>query len=153
MTKNELKVKALENGTVIDHINHNSLFKIIAILGLDNLDTEIFIGNNLESKKLGRKAIIKIANKFPSEDDLNKIAIIDSNVVINIIKDYEIVKKYNVTLPENISGFVRCINPKCVTNFEKIPTKFSVVRKNNNLELICKYCEKSTNQDNIEIIF
>ena len=97
MTKNELKVKALENGTVIDHINHNSLFKIIAILGLDNLDTEIFIGNNLESKKLGRKAIIKIANKFPSEDDLNKIAIIDSNVVINIIKDYEIVKKYNVT--------------------------------------------------------
>lgn len=150
--KNELKVKAIENGTVIDHLNHNTMFKIISILGIDKFDSEIFIGNNLESKKWEKKGIIKIANRFPSEDDLNKIAIIDPKVVINIIKDYEIVKKYNVTLPETISTFVKCINPKCITNYEKIPTKFSVTEKNDKIELICKYCEKSTNQDNIEII-
>lgn len=150
--KNELQVKAIENGTVIDHIKAKNLFKIVSILGIENIDTELFIGNNLESKKLGKKGIVKISNKFPSEDDLNKIALIDPNAIINIIKDYNVVKKYNVELPEKINTFVKCINPKCITNFEKVPTKFTVQRKEGNIELKCDYCEKVTNMENIEVI-
>ncbi|MDR2835213.1 MAG: aspartate carbamoyltransferase regulatory subunit [Bacteroidales bacterium] len=151
--KNELQVKAIKNGTVIDHINAKNLFKIFSILQIENFDTEIFIGNNLESKKFGKKGIIKIANKFPSIDDMNKIALIDPNAIINIIEDYSVVKKINVELPGDIDSFVKCINPKCITNYEKVQTKFKV-RQNEigKIELKCHYCEKITNQDNIEII-
>lgn len=154
--KNELQVKAIENGTVIDHIDADKLFKIVSILELENIDTEIFIGFNLESKKLEKKGIkkgiIKIANKFPSEEDLNKIALINSNAVINIIENYKVVKKYKVEIPQEIMSFVKCINPKCITNFEKVTTKFTVSKKKEKLELKCHYCEKITNQKNIEII-
>ena len=149
--KEELLVKAIKDGTVIDHINAKNLFKIVSILMIENIDTGIFIGNNFESKKLGKKGIIKISDKFPSENDLNKIALIEPDAMINIIENYQVVKKYKVELPNNISTFVKCINPKCITNFEKVPTKFTVFQKEGKVELKCFYCEKITNQDNIEI--
>ena len=122
------------------------------IIGLDKLDTEIFIGNNLDSKKYGKKAIIKIAERFPSLDDINKIALINPNVVINIIKDYKVVEKKKVELPESTKGFVKCINPKCITNHQNVATKFKVQVLNGDLNLKCYYCEKITGQNNIEII-
>lgn len=150
--KSELTVKAIENGTVIDHLQAKNLYKIISIIGIDKLDTEIFIGNNLDSKKYGKKAIIKISERFPSLDDINKIALINPNVVINIIKDYKVVEKKKVELPESINTFVKCINPKCITNHDNVATKFKVQVKNENLSLKCYYCEKITGQNNIEVI-
>ncbi len=150
--KSELTVKAIENGTVIDHLQANNLYKIISIIGVDNVDTEVFIGNNLESKKLGKKAIIKIADKFPSMDDINKIALIDPNAVINIIKDYKVVEKQHVKLPDTIHKFVKCINPKCITNHDNVETKFNVLIKDGKVGLKCYYCEKITGQNNIEVI-
>lgn len=150
--KGELIVKAIENGTVIDHIQAKNLFKILSILGIENIDTQIFIGNNLDSKKYGKKAIIKISNRFPSMADVNKIAIIDPHAVINIIKDYKVVEKQQVELPECIHSFVKCINPKCITNHEKVETKFKVQIKDEKVNLKCYYCEKITVQDNFEII-
>jgi aspartate carbamoyltransferase regulatory subunit len=150
--KSELKVKAIEKGTVIDHIKAENLYKILSIIGIEQLDTHIFIGNNLESQKYGKKAIIKIADKFPSMDDVNKIALIDPNAVINIIRDYQVVVKKQVQLPETISTFVKCINPKCVTNHEKVETKFKVQVKDGKVNLKCFYCEKVTGQNNIEVI-
>jgi len=152
MMKSELTVKAIEQGTVIDHIKADSLYKIISIIGIDNIDTEVFIGNNLDSKKYGKKAIIKIADKFPSMDDINKIALIDPNAVINIIKDYKVVEKQKVSLPDTIEKFVKCINPKCITNHDDVDTKFNVVIKDGNVNLKCYYCEKVTGQKNIEVI-
>ncbi len=150
--KSELTVKAIENGTVIDHLQAINTYKIISILGIDKIDTEVFIGNNLESKKYGKKAIIKIADKFPSMEDVNKIALIDPNAVINIIKDYKVVEKKNVTLPETIQTFVKCINPKCITNHDNVETKFKVQVKDGKVGLKCYYCEKITGQKNIEVI-
>lgn len=149
---NELKVKAIQKGTVIDHIQAKNLFKIMSIIGVENIDTEIFIGSNLDSKKHEKKAIIKIANKYPSMDDINKIAIIDPHVVINIIDDYKVVEKKQVELPDSINTFVKCINPKCITNHEKVHTKFKLLLKDEKVNLKCYYCEKITGQDNIEII-
>ncbi len=150
--KSELKVKAIEQGTVIDHIKAENLYKILSIIGIEKLDTQIFIGNNLESQKFGKKAIIKISDKFPSMDDVNKIALIDPNAVINIIKDYQVVEKTKVELPETISAFVKCINPKCITNHEKVETQFNVQVKDGKVNLKCYYCEKITGQNNIEIL-
>lgn len=150
--KNELIVKAIEQGTVIDHIKAENLYKILSVIGIEELETQIFIGNNLDSQKYGKKAIIKIADKFPSLDDVNKIALIDPNAVINIIRDYKVVEKRQVELPETINTFVKCINPKCITNHERVETRFKVQVKEGKVNLKCYYCEKVTGQDNIELI-
>ncbi len=150
--KEELIVKAIENGTVIDHIHAEKLYKILSIIGVENFDTPIFFGSNLPSKKYGKKAIIKIADRFPGDDDANKIALIDPNAVINIIKDYKVVEKRRVELPEKVEGIVKCFNPKCITNHEKVSPKFTLVRKDGKIGLKCRYCEKITWENNMEII-
>lgn len=146
----ELKVNAIKNGTVIDHIPAKSLFKVISILNLDKIDTHVTFGTNLESKRLGLKSIIKISDKFFANDEINKIALIAPEAKLNIIKDYNVVEKKIVEVPDNIIGIVKCVNPKCITNHEKITTKFYVVSKQH-VSLKCHYCEKITDQENIEI--
>lgn len=146
-----LSVSAIQNGTVIDHVPATSLFKVIQILGLDHIETLITFGTNLESKKLGRKAIIKIADKFFADDDINRIALVAPEAKLNIIRDYEVIEKREVQVPDSITGIAKCMNPKCITNFEHVTTKFKVVSKKN-VALKCYYCEKITNQENLQII-
>ena len=116
--KRELQVAALENGTAIDHIPPSQLFKVAKLLGLENMDNTITIGNNFQSKKMGCKGVIKISNKFFEEDEINRIALIAPKVILNIIRDYEVVEKKTVTLPDELVGLVKCNNPKCITNNE-----------------------------------
>jgi len=149
--KKELVVSAIKDGTVIDHIPAKVLFKVLSILELENIDSPITIGNNLRSEKLGKKGIIKIAGKFPDKNVLNKIALFAPLAKINIIKNYEVVEKKIVELPDVIEGIVKCINPKCITNHENMKTFFYVIDKNN-VALKCKYCEKITTQENLKII-
>ena len=102
--KKELKVAALENGTVIDHIPSSQLFKVVSILGLENCTNSITIGNNLASKKIGKKGIIKVADRFFKEEDLNKIALVAPAAQINIIRDYQVIEKRKVSLPDIVHG-------------------------------------------------
>ena len=46
------------------------------------------------------------------------------NVKLNIIRDYEVVEKREVNLPDELCGIVKCANPKCITNNEPMPTLF-----------------------------
>ena len=147
----QLSVSAIENGTVIDHIPAKSLFKVIQILGLDRIDNLITFGTNLESKKLGRKAIIKLAGIFFEDDDINRIALVAPQAKLNIIKGYEVVEKSVVEEPDEITGIAKCVNPKCITNFESVTTRFRVVNKAT-VSLKCHYCEKITDQDHLEIL-
>jgi aspartate carbamoyltransferase regulatory subunit len=147
----QMSVSAIQNGTVIDHVPANNLFKVIQILSLDHIDNQITFGTNLESKRLGRKAIIKIADKFFADDDINRIALVAPEAKLNIIRDYEVVEKKVVEVPDNITGIAKCMNPKCITNFEPVKTKFRVVSKQM-VTLKCHYCEKITNQENLQII-
>jgi aspartate carbamoyltransferase regulatory subunit len=146
----EIKVSAIKEGTVIDHIPARSLFKVISILELQKMDTQITIGYNFESKRLGQKGIIKISDKFPSQKDLNKIALFAPEAKINIIRDYKVVEKDNVQVPDNIEGIVKCMNPKCITNQENVKPKFIVLEKKN-VTLKCNYCEKITDQEHFEM--
>lgn len=141
--KLKLKVSAIKEGTVIDHIPANNLFKVITILGLDKIKNQITFGTNLESEKLGGKAIIKVSNKFFENDEINKIALIAPHAKLNIIKDYEVVEKKIVATPEVITGIVKCFNPKCITNNEKVTTRFNVL-STSPVTLRCGYCEKLT---------
>lgn len=150
MKEIELKVSAIKNGTVIDHIPAKNLFKVISILKLDTIKTQITFGTNLESKKLGLKAIIKIADKFFKDKDINKIALVAPDAKLNIIKDYKVIEKKVVSVPDQIIGIAKCFNPKCITNNEKIVTKFTVESKQE-VSLKCIYCEKITEQDRLEI--
>lgn len=149
--RKQLSVSAIENGTVIDHIPAKNLFKVIQILGLDRIENQITFGTNLESKKLGRKAIIKISGIFFEDEDINRIALVAPDAKLNIIKGYVVVEKREVVVPDNIIGIARCMNPKCITNFEHVTTRFRVVSKKN-VALKCHYCEKITNQENLQII-
>jgi aspartate carbamoyltransferase regulatory subunit len=147
----QLSVSAIQNGTVIDHVPAQNLFKVIQILSLDHIDNQITFGTNLESKKLGRKAIIKISGMYFKDDDINRIALVAPEAKLNIIKDYEVVEKKVVEVPDNIVGIAKCMNPQCITNFEQVTTRFKVVSKKN-VALKCHYCEKITNQENLQII-
>jgi len=145
-----LKVSAIRNGTVIDHIPAKNLFKVINMLQLDKIDTFITFGTNLESKRLGRKAIIKIADKIFLDDDINKIALIAPDAKLNVIRDYNVVEKRLVEVPDNIEGIVKCVNPQCITNNEKVNTRFHIISKKE-VSLKCHYCEKITDQDHMEL--
>ena len=149
--RKQLVVSAIKDGTVIDHIPAKSLFKVIHILGLDLIRKQITFGTNLDSEKLGSKGIIKLSEIFFEKEDLDRIALVAPDVKVNIIRDYEVVEKKVVEIPEKLEGIVKCVNPVCITNNEDIRTKFELVSRNP-VGLKCYYCEKITDQNNMEII-
>ncbi len=144
----ELQVAALESGTAIDHIPSNAVFKVVSILQLQKLENRITIGNNLSSSKMSKKGIIKISDKFFKEDEINKIALVAPNINLNIIKNYEVIEKKKVTLPDEIVEIVACNNPKCITNNEPMNTRFHVIDKERVI-LQCHYCELKITKEEV----
>jgi len=149
--RKELKVSAIENGTVIDHIPPQSVFQVINILNLHKIPNQIMVGTNLESAKLGKKGIIKVSSKYFESEEINKIALVAPSATLIVIKDYTVVYKAKVEIPDNINKIVKCINPNCITNHEHVTTKFSVIDKVE-LQLLCYYCEKVTKKENIKFV-
>ena len=149
--KKELQVAALENGTVIDHIPSDKLFTVVSLLDLQHLDSNITIGNNIVSKKLGKKGIIKIANRFFTDEEINRLSVVAPNMKLNIIRHYEVVEKKAVEMPEELKGIVKCNNPKCITNNEPMTTWFHVIDKKDGI-IKCHYCEKEQQIENIKLL-
>ncbi len=144
MTANnkELVVEKIDNGTVIDHIPADRVFKVVRMLGLDDYQDEVLIGTNLCSRKYGKKGILKIKNKYFTQDEIDKIAIIAPTATIIVIKDYVVEEKRHLELPKHIHNIVKCINPNCITNVEEMETRFDVVNTDP-LRIQCHYCEKT----------
>ena len=142
----QLKVSAIKDGTVLDHIPAQSIFQVIDILDLAHSDNPVTIGVNLESRSLGRKGIIKISDRFFADEELNRIALAAPDATVNIIKDYEVVQKKKINLPETVVGIAKCSNPMCVTNHQPVPTKFSTIVDHKKVKLLCHYCEKTTEE-------
>ena len=137
--KKELAVAALENGTVIDHIPSKSVFKVVNLLGLKDLNVSVTIGYNLDSRRMGTKGIIKVADMTFPEHVLNRI-----------IRDYAVVDKHPVTLPDELIDIVQCNNPQCITNNEPMRTRFHVVDRDNTV-LRCHFCEHTVSHDEITL--
>ena len=150
MNKKERLVAAIENGTVIDHIPANKTFQVSSLLQLETLTTPVTIGYNYPSEKVGQKGIIKVSDKFFTDDEISRLSVVAPNVVLNIIHDYEVVEKKTVRTPDELRGIVRCNNPKCITNNEPMSTVFHVVDKEKGI-LKCHYCDKEQNIEEVEL--
>ena len=140
----QLIVSALENGTVLDHIPADQVYKALDILDLKGADHQITIGINLKSKQLGRKGIIKIA-----DDDLNRLALIAPKATVNIIRNFKVVEKKKLEMPAVVEGIARCMNPKCITNHQPVRTRFTTIDNGSSISLLCHYCEKITDTKGI----
>ena len=153
MTKinnDSLAVAALKNGTVIDRINPEVLFKVADLLDIKSIKSSVTIGVNLDSKHMGKKGIIKVADTFFSQETLNRIALISPQAKVNIIHDYCVTEKRLVSLPNTLIDLVKCNNPKCITNNEPMPTVFHVVDRAP-VTLRCHYCEHKVQQKELTI--
>ena len=148
MNKQERLVAAIEQGTVIDHIPADKTYQVASLLGLFNLKTPVTIGFNYPSQKVGNKGIIKVSDKFFTDDEISRLSVVASKVILNIIRDYEVVEKKTVETPNEIRGIVKCNNPKCITNNEPMTTHFHVA----NGILTCHYCEKEQDINKVELV-
>ncbi|MBP8903401.1 MAG: aspartate carbamoyltransferase regulatory subunit [Paludibacteraceae bacterium] len=146
-----LQVAALSNGTVIDHIPANKLFKVFSLLNLENCKETITVGNNLNSETVGKKGIIKISERIFSEDETNKIALIAPKAKINIIQNYEVIEKRLLSLPDEVREIVQCLNPACITNHQPVHTWFHVTTEENETRLKCHYCEREVKLEEIKL--
>ncbi len=149
--KRELKISAIDEGTVIDHIPTDATFKVVEILDLENHSGIVSIATNLQSKSIGKKGIVKVGGKSLTQDEVNKIAIVAPEATVNLIKNYDVREKIKVKTPEVIDNVVKCSNPICITNNEQVPTKFYIAKKDP-LKIKCHYCERSMGKEDIEII-
>ena len=147
MNKKERLVAAIENGTVIDHIPAAKTYAVMNLLGLLDLSSPVTVGCNYPSKKVGCKGIIKVSDKFFTDDEISRLSVVAPNVILSIIRDYEVVEKKAVVTPEEIKGIVKCNNPKCITNNEPMATHFHVA----NGVLTCRYCEKEQDINKVEL--
>ncbi|USS40745.1 aspartate carbamoyltransferase regulatory subunit [Thermococcus aggregans] len=141
----ELKVSAINKGTVIDHIPAGRGLKVLEILNLPE-DSTILVAINVRSGKLGRKDIIKVEGKLLDEEEVNKIALIAPTATVNIIENWEVKEKRKVEIPEEIVGIIECANPNCITHYEEVKPRFKVISKKP-LKLRCHYCERTMEED------
>jgi len=150
-SEKELRVRKIENGTVIDHIPAGKALTVLKLLGISvEAGNPISIAINMPSSKVGMKDIIKLENVFLTESDFNKLALIVPKVTVNIIEDYKILQKSYVSIPDQFSGVVKCINPTCITNKpgEPIHSKFVVLNKKP-LQAKCEYCGRIIDEPEI----
>lgn len=149
--KTERQVAAIKNGTVIDHIPAEKTYQVVNLLQLETLETPVTIGYNYPSNKIGRKGIIKVSDKFFTDEEISRLSVVAQNVVLNVIHDYEVVEKKTVKTPDELRGIVKCNNPKCITNNEPMNTVFHVVNKEKGI-LKCHYCDKEQFIEKVELV-
>jgi aspartate carbamoyltransferase regulatory subunit len=141
MTETTLKVQKIEEGTVIDHIAGGKAWEVVKLLGLDDYPETVTVLSNVHSKTKGKKDVIKVERKELTKDEVNRIALVSPGASVNIVKDFEVTKKYNVELSKEIVDILSCTNPICVTHVEPVASRFVVISKEP-LELRCSYCER-----------
>ncbi len=143
MEQSDLMVRRIKEGTVIDHIDEGKGLQVLNALRIDGRDGSLItIALNVPSGKFKKKDIIKVENKFLKDDDTNKLAVIAPKATINMIKNYKLVEKRRVSLPNEIDRIFRCSNPDCITNStEHIESVMDVIDKEGRV-LKCRYCAR-----------
>jgi aspartate carbamoyltransferase regulatory subunit len=147
--KKELKISAIKNGTVIDHITPGKAFEVVRILGLEDFSATVSIAVNVSSGKSGTKDIIKIENRELSKNEVDRISLVAPNATVNIVKGYEVIDKKKVEIPSVIVDILPCSNANCVTHFEPMKTKF-LLEGSDPLRIRCFYCERVLTEGDIK---
>ena len=140
--QDSLTVRRIRNGTVIEHISGGLALNVLKILGITGEEGyTVALLMNVSSRKIGRKDVVKIENRELDPKELDIIALIAPDATINTIRNYAVVKKTRVKLPQTIREIVRCTNPNCVTNKPGEPVKpIFKVKSSEPLILVCDYC-------------
>jgi aspartate carbamoyltransferase regulatory subunit len=144
-----LKVDPIKEGTVIDHIPANRALKVISIINPEK-DDIVTVGINFSSKKFGRKDIVKIEGRELTPSVVNSIALVAPQANVIIIRNYKVVNKRLVQIPDEIKGSVKCGNPKCISNVEEMETHFITVSRAP-VKLRCNYCERVFHIDELKV--
>lgn len=141
--KKEIRVQPIENGTVIDHITAGQALNVLKILGIPDTSSGIVSILINAPSEMGIKDVVKIEGRELKSDEADRISLIAPNATINIIRDFEVLGKKQVDIPDHVEGVVRCINPNCISNSrEPITSKFEVTNTDSGIELRCGYCER-----------
>jgi len=149
MVEEPLRVRKIREGTVIDHIPAGLALTVIQILGITGREGNVIaMVMNVDSKKLGKKDILKIEGKELRPEEVNKVALVAPTATINIVKDFTVIKKFKVDIPSEIKGIISCPNPTCITRTEKIEPVFKVISKSP-LKLQCDYCGTYINKKEV----
>jgi aspartate carbamoyltransferase regulatory subunit len=148
---NQLLVRRIKEGTVIDHITSGKAFNVLKTLNITGKNGDIVtVALNVPSTKEDKKDIIKVENKFLENDDTNKIALISPNATINIIKNYRVAEKRKIQVPDYISGIFKCSNINCISNEEKEITPTIIVIDKTKIIIKCKFCARLIDINEIE---
>ncbi|EKD70604.1 MAG: hypothetical protein ACD_46C00483G0002 [uncultured bacterium] len=146
-----LLVSAIKNGTVIDHITSGQALRIIHLLSLQSSHYTITIGMHLPSKTMGKKDLLKIENRILSETEANEIVVFAPTATINVIENFNVVKKISTHLPSSMKRVFSCPNVNCVTRHEPIDTFFYISENRKKIILTCHYCEKMYDRDQVKV--
>ena len=149
--KKERLVAAIENGTVIDHIPAEKTYQVVSLLGLEHTLSPVTIGYNYPSSRLGRKGIVKISNKFFTDEEINRLSVIAPKIILNSIHNFEVTQKRMVETPDVLRGIIKCNNPKCITNNEPMSTIFHTIGADTHT-LRCHYCDIEQNINEVELV-
>jgi aspartate carbamoyltransferase regulatory subunit len=146
----DIRVRKIRNGTVIDHIPGGQALNVLKIIGIpeEYPMTTVTVAMNVPSKVGKVKDIVKVEGRELKDEEVDKIALIAPAATINIIRDYQVVEKKMVSLPERARGVIRCANPSCITNAEEATTEF-IIEHNGQIRLRCKYCERTMGEQDI----
>ncbi len=144
----------IENGTVIDHLQPDALFKVIDLLALPR-DKLVILGKNFESKKAlhGKKGVLKIVDYSPTPNQLNKIAVLSPYATVSYIKNGQVVEKGRVMLPLRIENIMECSNPNCISRTEQKEYAPSVFYTLDTVQRIfqCHYCDTTISEDAVRL--
>ena len=137
----QLLVRRIKDGTVIDHIESGKALLVLRTLDITGKEGNVItVALNVPSSKHNKKDIIKVENRFLEKNETNKLALIAPHATINIIKEYKLVEKRKIQLPDSITGVFKCTNLKCVTNSDEyIKPVINIIDKEKVI-LRCKYC-------------
>ena len=152
MEQSDLLVRRIKDGTVIDHINEGKGLRVLEALEIDgSRGNVITIALNMPSGKLKKKDMIKVEGRFLEGDDTNRLAVIAPSSTVNIIKDYKLVEKRRVSLPNQIEQIFRCSNPDCITNSQEHIESTMEVMDKENLVLKCRYCGRILDVNDLKV--
>ena len=152
MEQSDLLFRRIKDGTVIDHINEGKGLRVLEALEIDgSRGNVITIALNMPSGKLKKKDMIKVEGRFLEDDDTNKLAVIAPSSTVNIIKDYKLVEKRRVSLPNQIEQIFRCSNPDCITNSQEHIESTMEVMDKENLVLKCRYCGRILDVNDLKV--
>jgi len=140
----ELRVRKIREGTVIDHIPAGRALEVLKILNVTGReDKPVSLVMNVPSKKMGKKDIVKLEERELSIEEIDKISLIAPNASINIIRNYDVFRKENVKLPRILKSVLACANRSCITNSEREHVKSTFyVESETPLRLRCYYCQR-----------